>query len=614
MSRSGAAAYGGADDGSRPRGPDAAEQMSRQRSSHVSDQQRSALTPGSRAEHLSRLRAATVDDPLDVLVVGGGVNGAGAAFDASTRGLSVGLVESRDWASGTSSRSSKLMHGGLRYLQMLDFKLVAEALRERDLLLEHTAPHLVKPIKFVFPFFKKVVDRAFIGSGVMLYDAMQSVGRKRAVPMHRHLLHDKMLKVFPALDGEKAVGALEYYDAQMDDARFVMMLVRSAAQNDSAVANYTSVVDYLHEGERVIGARVRDEETGEEFDIHARRTILAGGVWTQDQQELAGADAGLEVLASKGIHVTIARDRIPAVPDTGIITQTEKSVLFIIPWDEYWVIGTTDTAWTQDPRDVGATRDDIEYVLEHANEVLADDLTREDVIGVYSGLRPLLQPVRKNSGAGSTKVSREHTVMEIEPGLAAIAGGKFTTYRVMAEDVVDFAIKDSEPGRPSLTRSVPVIGAQGYETLVRDKHEIGRRYGFDEVRMDRLLFRYGALLTDVLALIDEDPSLGTPLEHAPRYLRAEALYAVRAEGARHLIDVLQRRTRLDYETRDRGVAAADEVAALVGPELGWDDASRRREVETYRALIAARLEGERATSDDQAAACLADVAEVPPRR
>ena len=579
----------------------------------MSEQQRSALTPEGRGEHLARLRATTAENPLDVLVVGGGVNGAGAAFDAATRGLSVGLVESHDWASGTSSRSSKLMHGGLRYLQMLDFKLVAEALRERDLLLEHTAPHLVKPIKFVFPFFKKVIDRGFIGSGVMLYDAMQSIGRKRAVPFHRHLLHGKMLEVFPGLDGEKAVGALEYYDAQMDDARFVMMLVRSAAQLDASVANYTTVVDYLHEGERVVGARVRDEESGEEFDVRARQVILAGGVWTQDQQELAGADAGLEVLASKGIHVTVARDRIPAVPDTGIITQTEKSVLFIIPWDEYWVIGTTDTPWTEDPRDVGATSDDIDYVLEHANAVLADDLTREDVIGVYSGLRPLLQPVKKGSDKGSTKVSREHTVMQVEPGLSAIAGGKFTTYRVMAEDVVDFAIKDTEPGRPSLTRSVPVIGAQGYAALVRDKAEIGRRLGADEIRMDRLLFRYGSLLTDVLALIDEDPSLATPLEHAPRYLRAEVVYAARAEGARHLADVLERRTRLDYETRDRGVAAADEVAALLAPELGWDEAAVRAEVDAYRGYIEARLAGEATASDAEAASRIAAAAEVPAR-
>ncbi|MFC0672766.1 glycerol-3-phosphate dehydrogenase/oxidase [Brachybacterium hainanense] len=575
-------------------------------------QQRSALTPASRTEHLARLRAATAEEPLDVLVVGGGVNGAGAAFDAATRGLSVGLVEARDWASGTSSRSSKLMHGGLRYLQMLDFKLVAEALRERDLLIERTAPHLVKPIKFVFPFFKKVIDRGFIGSGVMLYDAMQSVGRKRAVPFHRHLLHAKMLEVFPALDGDKAVGALEYYDAQMDDARFVMMLVRSAAQHDAAVANYTSVVGYLHEGPRVVGARVRDEETGEEFEVHARETILAGGVWTQEQQELAGADAGLEVLASKGIHVTVARDRIPAVPDTGIITQTEKSVLFIIPWDEYWVIGTTDTPWDQDVAHPAATSSDIDYVLEQANAILAQDLGREDVIGVYTGLRPLLQPVKKK-GEKSSKVSREHTVMEVEPGLSAIAGGKFTTYRVMAEDVVDFAIRDIEPNRPSLTRTVPVIGAQGYAALVRDKAALAARYGFDEIRMDRLLFRYGALLTEVLALIDEDAELGTPLEHAPRYLRAEVLYAVRAEGARHLADVLQRRTRTDYETRDRGADAAAEVAALIAAELGWDSAAQEREVRTYRDFIAARLAGEQTADDAAAAAAVAAAPEVPLR-
>ncbi|MGY5765213.1 glycerol-3-phosphate dehydrogenase/oxidase [Brachybacterium sp. DNPG3] len=584
----------------------------------MSSVQRSALTPANRAEHLARLRAATAESPLDVLVVGGGVNGAGAAFDAAARGLSVGLVESHDWASGTSSRSSKLMHGGLRYLQMLDFKLVAEALRERDLLLTHTAPHLVKPIKFVFPFYKKVVERGFIGSGVMLYDAMQSVGRKRAVPFHRHLLHRKMLEIFPGLDGDKAVGALEYYDAQMDDARFVMMLTRSAAQHDAAVANYTSVVGYLHEGTTVVGARVRDEETGEEFDVHARATILAGGVWTQEQQELAGADAGLEVLASKGIHVSVPRERIRAVPDTGIITMTEKSVLFIIPWDEYWVIGTTDTPWTEEPRAVGATASDVDYVLEHANAVLKEQLTREDVIGVYSGLRPLLQPVKKGGDSSkSTKVSREHTVMEVEPGLSAIAGGKFTTYRVMAEDVVDFAIQDIEPDRPSLTRTVPVIGAQGYPALKRDAAGIGRRYGFDRIRTDRLLFRYGALLTDVLALIDDEANaaldLARPLEHAPRYLRAEVLYAVRAEGARHLADVLERRTRLDYETRDRGVGAAEEVAQLIAPELGWDEATARAEVEAYRAYIAARLEGESLATDAETARVVGASREVPDR-
>lgn len=579
----------------------------------MSTQPRSALTPASRAEHLARLAEATADSPLDVLVVGGGVTGAGAAFDAATRGLDVGLVEAKDWAQGTSSRSSKLMHGGLRYLQMLDFALVAEALRERDLLLEHTAPHLVKPVKFVFPFFKKVIDRGFIGSGVMLYDLMQSFGRKRAVPFHRHLMKQKMLQVFPALDGTKIVGALEYYDAQMDDARFTMMLVRSAAEHGAAVANYTRVVDYLHEGDRVVGVRVLDEETGDVHDIHARETILAGGVWTQEQQELAGAEAGLEVLASKGIHITVPREAIQAVPHTGIITQTEKSVLFIIPNDEYWVIGTTDTPWKGDVANPAATGDDIDYVIEHANAVLAHPISRDDVIGVYSGLRPLLQPVKKDGAGASTKVSREHTVMAVEPGLSAIAGGKFTTYRVMAEDVVDFAIKDQFAGRPSLTRSIPVIGGQGYAELERDKDAIARRYGIDSVRMERLLFRYGTLLHDVLALADEDPSLVEPLEHAPRYLRAEVLYAVRAEGARHVADVLQRRTRADYETRDRGADAAAEVAALIGPDLGWDDAMIEREAETYRSFIAARLAGEKQSTDEAAEQAAGAAPEIPSR-
>ncbi|MCS6711533.1 glycerol-3-phosphate dehydrogenase/oxidase [Brachybacterium sp. EF45031] len=566
-----------------------------------------------RTQHLERLAAATPDKPLDVLVIGGGGTGTGAAFDAATRGLDVGLVEARDWASGTSSRSSKLMHGGLRYLQMLDFKLVHEALRERDLLLTHTAPHLVRPVSFVFPFFRPVIDRGFIGSGVALYDAMQSVGRKRAVPFHRHLGRAGLRAHFPSLDTEKIVGALEYYDAQFDDARMAMMLARSAVQYGAAVATYTRVIDYLHEGERVVGARVRDEESGREFDVHARATILAGGVWTQEQQELAGASAGLEVLASKGIHIVVPKDAIRADDATGVITQTEKSVLFLIPWDEYWVIGTTDTPWTHDVAHPVATGEDIDYVLEHANAVLDHPLTRDDVIGVYVGLRPLLQPVKKD-GAASTKVSREHTVMQVKPGLSAIAGGKWTTYRVMAEDVVDFAIKDLFPGRPSLTASVPVLGGQGYKQIAGEKDEISRRYGLDAQRVDRLLFRYGTLLREVLDLIDEAPELATPLEHGSRYLRAEVVYAARAEGVVHLADVLEHRLRLEYEVRDRGVAAADEVAQLVGDELGWSVSRRRAEVDAYRAAIEARLAGERARTDEEAAAAVASASEIPESR
>ncbi len=561
------------------------------------------LSPDSRAGALGTLAATSPDDPLDVFVVGGGVTGAGAAFDAATRGLRVGVVDARDWASGTSSRSSKLMHGGLRYLEMLDFRLVAEALRERDLLLTHTAPHLVEPVAFVFPFENPFLDRAFIGSGVLLYDTMATrPGRRRALPLHRHLGRKALAAHVPGLAEDAAVGALEYYDAKVDDARFVMTLVRSAVSLGAHAANHVRVIGYLRAGERVAGVRARDETTGEEFDIHARRTILAGGVWTEEQQDLARADSGLTVLASKGIHVTVAREKISAAPDTGIISKTEKSVLFIIPWDGYWVIGTTDTPWEEDVDVPVATAEDIDYLLEHANAVLREPLSGDDVIGVYAGLRPLLQPVVRD-GVASTKVSREHTVMEVEPGLAAIAGGKFTTYRVMAEDVVDFVLGDEAAERPTLTETVPLLGAQGVTALRRRQAEIARRHGLDEARVQRLIRRYGTLCDAVLDLLEAHPELARPLPGAERYLGVEARYAAAAEGAVHLGDVLERRMRLNYEVRDRGKACAEAVAAIIAPVLGWDDETREREVAEFRAHVDAHLGAEK-THDDAAAAAL----------
>ncbi|WP_209325840.1 glycerol-3-phosphate dehydrogenase/oxidase [Brevibacterium renqingii] len=565
------------------------------------------LSPSFRAQALDTLKSTTADDPLDVFVVGGGVTGAGSAFDAATRGLKVGVVDAKDWASGTSSRSSKLMHGGLRYLEMLDFKLVAEALKERDLLLQHTAPHLVEPVAFVFPFEHRLIDRAFIGSGVLLYDTMATrPGRKRAVPMHRHLSKKALSSHFPGLADDAAVGALEYYDAKVDDARFVMTLIRSAVGYGAAAANHVSVIDYLHNGTEVTGVRARDEVTGEEFDIHARRTILAGGVWTEEQQDLAKSDAGLKVLASKGVHITVSQDKIKADANTGIISKTEKSVLFVIPWDGYWVIGTTDTPWNEDVDAPVATSKDIEYLLEHANAILAEKLTRDDVIGVYSGLRPLLQPVAKE-GQASTKVSREHTVMEVEPALAAIAGGKFTTYRVMAEDAVDFVLGDDAKDRRSLTESVPLLGAQGVGALRRGQSGIAEKYGWDEERVGRLIRRYGTLIEDLLDLVDDDPELGQPLPGAERYLRVEAHYAAIAEGVVHLDDILERRMRLNYEVRDRGKSAAEAVAAIVAPLLGWDAEREAAEVTAFNNHVDAQVAAE-GTDDDASAAALVESA------
>lgn len=568
---------------------------------------RSALNPSARSAALSRYEGATKDHPLDLLIVGGGVNGAGAAFDAATRGLDVAIVEKGDWAHGTSSRSSKLMHGGLRYLQMLDFSLVAEALRERDLLLTRTAPHLVRPISFVFPM-KTHFDRGFIGSGIALYDAMQ-VGH-RAVPMHRHLFPSKLGSHFPGLDPEKNKGAIEYYDAQMDDARFVAMLVRSAANLGAAATNYTEVTRYLKDGDRIIGATITDLVTGRVYDVHAKHIILAGGVWTGEQQDVAGARTGLKVLASKGIHITVPRSAIDADPDTGIITQTERSVLFVIPWDEYWLVGTTDTEWHEPVEKPVATGADIDYVLEHANAILKRPLTRDDVIGTFAGLRPLLQPVKQADGA-STKVSREHTVMEVAPGLSAIAGGKYTTYRVMAEDVVDFALRDSKHAPKSKTTAIPVIGGAGFEEMKLRAEGWARDHGIDEMRRDRMLFRYGTLLDDIIALIDERPDLAEPLTESPRYLRAEAVYAAQAEGVVYLADALRRRMRLDYETKDRGVAAAREVAEIMAPELGWGPERIDAEVANYRAFVDACLAAEDTSTDSAASALMESVSEVP---
>ncbi|TLP93854.1 glycerol-3-phosphate dehydrogenase/oxidase [Nesterenkonia salmonea] len=584
------------------------------------------LNPTTRTAALNALEATTPEKPLDLLVIGGGVVGAAAAFDAATRGLTVGLVEARDLAQGTSSRSSKLVHGGLRYLQMLDFKLVAEALRERNLLMSHTAPHLVRPLPFIFPFEKRVVDRAFIGSGVGLYDGL-SVGatargkglrsifnRATRAPLHRHMSRKGLAQRFPGLNQKKFVGALEYFDAQVDDARLVLTLARSAHSLGAAVATRTEVLDYVRQtagpeastDPRVTGVVVRDRETSREFTIHASETLLAAGAWTGEQQERAHAAApeaeapGLKVLASKGVHITVAADKIPAQENVGVISQTEKSVLFIIPMGRYWSIGTTDTSW-REPVDVPAPNaKDIDYVLEHANAVLQTRLTREDIIGTWAGLRPLLQPVDANE-ASSAKISREHTVMRLAPGLTSVAGGKLTTYRSMAEDAVDFAIAQRFRNRLSLTKQLPLLGGQGYGEWEDGAQQLSERFGFSAETVDRLLHRYGSLLGELIELIDTEPSLAEEVSGAAGYLRAEFIYAARHEGALHLEDLMERRTRLFHEVSDRGLAAADEVIALVAPELGWDANRRAHEKQSYSSYVDAHLQAERTASDTEAA-------------
>jgi glycerol-3-phosphate dehydrogenase len=533
------------------------------------------------------------DDEFDVLVVGGGVVGAGAALDAVSRGLSVALIEAADWAAGTSSRSSKLIHGGLRYLEQRDFGLVREALRERALLLTRIAPHLVRPVPFLYPLRHRMWERFYVGAGIGLYDSM---GGARAMPRHRHLSHRHALRLAPALRRDSLVGAIQYFDAQVDDARFTMTLARTAAGYGATVVTRARAIGFVREGERVTGARVRDLENDTEILVRAREVINATGVWTDETHRLAGARGDIAVRASKGVHLLVPRDRIHL--DTGLILRTEKSVLFVIPWGRHWIIGTTDTAWDLDKDEPAASGADVDYLLEHVNAVLTTPLGHDDIEGVYAGLRPLLS----GGSAETTKLSREHTVSQPVPGLTVIAGGKFTTYRVMAEDAVDAVVDRlplSVPG--SATHRLPLIGAEGYEVLWNDRRRLAQRSGLHVARIEHLLQRYGSCVDEVLELIAADPSLGEPIPAATDYLRAEAVYAVTHEGALHVEDVLRRRLRASMEEWDQGAAAAPEIAALIAGPLGWDEERTEREADHYVRQVEAERRA-RTEQDDAAAA------------
>ncbi len=544
-------------------------------------------------EQRSRAWEQLQDGRYDVLVIGGGITGAGVAVDAVTRGLRTALVEQRDWASGTSSRSSKLIHGGLRYLEQLNFALVHEALKERGLLINKLCPHLVRPIPFLYPLNHRIWERAYIGAGMLLYDVLAGF-TARAVPFHRHYTRRGMLKVSPGLKPKAFKGALQYWDAQEDDARHTMMVGRTAARYGAVTRTSTEVVELLHEGDRVVGAKVRDVETGETADVRSRVVINCTGVWTDELQHMARAEGGFKVRASKGVHIVIPRDRFAS--ESGLITRAGTSVLFVIPWGTRWIIGTTDTEWNLDLAHPAATAKDIDYILEQANKIIATDLTRDDVRGVYAGLRPLLA----EESDATSKLSREHAVSRTQPGLISIAGGKYTTYRVMGKDAVDAAGEDLGTIKKSVTQDVPTIGAEGFHAMSNQVEQIARDHDVPTWRVQHLLERYGALASELLAMGAEDRSLLEPLEGAEDYLRVEIVYAATHEGALHLDDFLARRTRISIEYSHRGTESARAVADLVAPVLGWDEQRITSEVDSYAERVDAERRSQR-LEDDEAA-------------
>jgi glycerol-3-phosphate dehydrogenase len=552
----------------------------------------SKLGPEERAAAITALK----EKELDILVVGGGIVGTGAALDAVTRGLSVGLLEARDWASGTSSRSSKLVHGGIRYLEQLDFRLVREALIERGLLLQRIAPHLVKPVRFLYPLKTPVIERFYIGAGMLLYDIFSwSGGRPPGVPHHRHLSKRQVMRAIPSLSKDALVGGITYYDAQVDDARYVASLARTASFYGVHAASRVRVEGFIKVGQRVVGVHAHDVETGERFDVRARQVVNATGVWTDDTQAMVGERGQFKVRASKGVHLVVPRDRFQS--NTGLLLRTEKSVLFVIPWGRHWLLGTTDTDWHLDKAHPAATAADIDYILEHVNRVLQVPLTREDVEGVYAGLRPLLA----GESEQTSKLSREHLVAHSVPGLVVIAGGKWTTYRVMAKDAIDEAVAALDGKVPqSVTQDIGLLGAEGYQAAWNRRGKIARAFGVHRARIEHLLNRYGTLTDEILDLLRERPELGEPLPGADDYIGAEVVYAASHESALHLEDVLARRTRISIEAWDRGVSAAPVAAALMAGVLGWDAEREQSEVANYLKRVAAEVASQTQPDDESA--------------
>ena len=535
-----------------------------------------------RASNLQRL----ADERFDVLVVGGGITGAGVALDAASRGLRTALVERDDFASGTSSKSSKLVHGGLRYLQNGDVRLVYEALAERQRLRKN-APHLVKILPFLIPIFSKdglinpKVARA-MGSAMWMYDL---TGGARIGKLHKRLRKEQAVEYMPTLPVERLAGAYLYYDAQADDARLTLTIARTAAlEFGAAIANGCKVVGFLKDGAgRVSGAQV--EADGDVFDVQAAAVVNATGVWADDVRALDEGSHPDSIRPAKGIHITVPWAKVQNRIAVVVPVPKDKRSVFVVPWGgtggdyEFTYIGTTDTDYDGSLDDPQCTSADVEYLLRAINFSVNGEVREQDILGSWAGLRPLV----KSAPSGRTAdLSRRHRVARSDSDLISITGGKLTTYREMAADTVDEVVgvlgRDGarHASRHSRTKRLHLRGADGYASA--------RAAAASDPMLLHLVERYGDEARAVLALADHDPALRATVIPGLPYLKAEIVYAARHEMARSVDDVLSRRTRARLLARDAAAAAAAEVASLLAPELGWDAAEQQAQVSAYRAL------------------------------
>ena len=519
--------------------------------------------------------AALADGELDVLVVGGGIVGSGALLDVATRGLRAGLVERDDIAVGTSSRSSRLIHGGLRYLEQYRFGLVREALAERSRILR-LAPHLVTIEPLLFPLFGwPVATRFFYQSGMTLYDIL---GARHDGGWHRHLSVPEVLAHAPSIRRSKLRGGLLFHDGVEDDARYTLAVARTAQGMGAVVVTRAPAEGLIEEHGRVVGARVCDSLSGRLVDVRARVVVDATGVWDADPASpLSGGTTRL--LPSRGAHLVVPRERIPS--DVGLTIRVPGKVVFLVPWPRFWLIGTTDAPYGGPIDRPTAGHDEVDELLAAVNHVLDVDLSRADVVGTYAGLRPLIAP----TGGTTLTASREHRVVTEPNGLVRVSGGKYTTYRVMAEQTVDAALGvlgERPRDRPSRTAAHRLVGAADRPEL--DRLAAGLAGGVNGLAPEvaaRLVARHGTAAPDVVALGASAGLLATL--PGTEHLEAEVAWAARTELALSLDDVLARRMRVVQELPDRGASIAPRVAELLAAELGWDEERRRAEVATFLA-------------------------------
>jgi glycerol-3-phosphate dehydrogenase len=535
-----------------------------------------ALT--ARRRDLERLAAET----FELLVVGGGITGAGIALDAASRGLRVALIERDDFAVGTSGRSSRLIHGGLRYLEQFRVELVREALSERAHLLR-LAPHLVRIEPFVFPIYGGPLTRPFFDAGLTVYDLL---GAARDGGRHRHLSVDEALEVTPVLRRLRLRGAFIYHDGQEDDARYTLAVARTARARGALPVTRVSAIRAIEIEGRIAGAVGRDELTGATFDVRAERVVDATGVWSgREGGPFPRPAGGPAVRPSRGTHLVVRRDRIPSAH--GLTLRIPGRVCFLVPQPDRWVIGTTDLDDDGPPDRPAPTAGEVDSILGNVNATLDIDLGRNDLVGAFTGLRPLASDPDARPGS-TVKASREHRIRTEANGLVRIGGGKYTTYRLMAAQTVDAALgRAAARARPSQTAELPLLGAAPLDDLGRLAARLTAEAGLDAVRADRLVARHGTEAADVVRL-GRELDLLRPLGPDIAHLEVEVVRAVRDESALSLDDVLSRRTRLAQELPDRGASIAPRVAELLGGELGWSAEGRRLAIEAY--LVSAHRE------------------------